>query len=61
MPSKIIMPEILKEIRRGNPDARITILIATGCHRETTEDELIFKFGREIVDREYIHPRLRRK
>ena len=33
VPSRIIMPLILKEIRRGNPDADITILISTGLHR----------------------------
>ena len=57
VPSKIIMPEMLSEIRKGNPDANITILIATGCHRGTTKDELISKFGEEIVENEniYIH------
>ena len=57
VPSKIIMPLMLQEIRRGNPDARITILIATGCHRGTTKEELVFKFGEEIVKNEdiYIH------
>jgi len=57
VPSKIIMPLMLEEIRKGNPDANITILIATGCHRGTTKDELISKFGEEIVNNEniYIH------
>ena len=57
VPSKIIMPLMLGEIRKGNPDAKITILIATGCHRGTTKHELIFKFGEEIVENEniYIH------
>ncbi len=57
VPSKKIMPYILEEIRKGNPDADITILIATGCHRGTTKDELIGKFGEEIVSNEkiYIH------
>lgn len=57
VPSKIIMPLMLEEIRKGNPDANITILIATGCHRGTTKDELISKFGSEIVEKEniYIH------
>ena len=39
VPSKVIMPAMLDEIRKGNPDADITILIATGCHRGTTKDE----------------------
>ena len=41
MPSQITMPLLLQEIRKGNPDAQITILIATGCHRKTTLEELI--------------------
>ena len=57
VPSKVIMPLMLEEIRKGSPDANITILIATGCHRGTTKDELIAKFGEEIVKNEniYIH------
>ena len=54
VPSKLIIPLMLREIRRGNPGAEITILIATGCHRSTTKDELISKFGEEIVEREKI-------
>ncbi len=54
VPSKIIMPQMLTEIRKGNPNADITILIATGCHRGTTEDELILKFGEDIVKNEKI-------
>ena len=52
VPSKVIMPLMLEEIRSGNPDAEITILIATGLHRTTTLDELKSKFGDEIVSRE---------
>lgn len=57
VPSKIIMPLMLEEIRKGSPDAEITILISTGCHRGTTKDELVSKFGPEIVGSEkiYIH------
>ncbi|MBO5338992.1 MAG: nickel-dependent lactate racemase [Clostridia bacterium] len=57
VPSKLIIPNMLKEIREGSPDAKITILIATGCHRGTTRDELISKFGEDIVKNEniYIH------
>lgn len=54
VPSKAIVPLMLEEIRRGNPAAQITILIATGCHRATTREELIAKFGAEIVERETI-------
>ncbi len=57
VPSRLIIPPMLSEIRAGNPDADITILIATGCHRGTTKDELVAKFGEEIVKNEkiYIH------
>lgn len=57
VPSRVIVPFMLKEIREGNPDADITILIATGCHRGTTKEELIAKFGETIVENEkiYIH------
>ncbi len=54
VPSRLLMPLLLKEIRRGNPDAEITILIATGCHRGTTREELADKFGPEIIRSERI-------
>ena len=57
VPSKVIMPLMLEEIRKGNPNAQITILISTGCHRETTKEELEAKFGPEIMANEkiYVH------
>lgn len=54
VPSKIIIPLMLEEIRKGNPDADITLLISTGLHRETTKEELIGKFGEDIVAAEKI-------
>lgn len=54
VPSKVIMPLMLGEIRKGNPNADITILISTGCHRETTKEELEAKFGPEIMANEKI-------
>ena len=54
VPSRQILPLMLDEIRTGNPGGGITILIATGCHRGSSREELIHKFGREIVDRERI-------
>lgn len=54
VPSKQIIPFMLEEIRSTAPDARVTLLIATGCHRGTTKDELIAKFGEEIVQNENI-------
>lgn len=54
VPSKLTLPILLEEIRAGNPDADITILIATGLHRPTTEEEQRRMFGDEIVDHEKI-------
>ena len=54
VPSKIIIPLMLEEIRKTNPNADITLLIATGFHRLTTKEELINKFGEKIVDEEKI-------
>lgn len=54
VPSRVIMPHILEELRKGSPDIDITILIATGFHRATTREELIGKFGEEIVTSEKI-------
>ena len=54
VPSKVLVPPMLDAIRRGAPEAEITILIATGCHRGTTLEELTEKFGPEIVAKERI-------
>ena len=54
VPSKLTLPILLREIREGNPDAEITILIATGLHRPTTEAEQRRMFGDAIVDHEKI-------
>ena len=54
VPSRVIMPLMLDEIRAGNPDAEITILVATGLHRTTTVEELTSKFGEGIVSKERI-------
>lgn len=54
MPSKITLPLLLKEIRKGNPCADITILIGTGLHRPPTEAEQRQMFGDRIVDEEKI-------
>jgi len=54
VPSKDILPEMLRQLRQGSPDIRITLLVATGCHRDTTKSELIAKLGHEIVGSERI-------
>ncbi|MBR2624920.1 MAG: nickel-dependent lactate racemase [Lentisphaeria bacterium] len=54
VPSKFIIPEMLRRLRLGNGQIDITILIATGCHRQTTLKELTAKFGEDIVKNEKI-------
>lgn len=54
VPSRHIIPFMLKEIRQGNANADITLLIATGFHRPTTREELVNKFGEAVVDNEKI-------
>jgi nickel-dependent lactate racemase len=54
VPSQIITPLILAEIRLKNPQANITILISTGTHRASTREELVEKFGLSIVEKEHI-------
>ena len=54
VPSKVIIPPMLRELRRGNPEIQITILIATGFHRATADAELRRKFGDDIVGQEKI-------
>src|SRR5271166_6314898 len=54
VPSKIITPILLRRIRSAQPDANVKILVATGFHRPSTRQELIDKYGQEIVDHEKI-------
>ncbi|MBO5746643.1 MAG: nickel-dependent lactate racemase [Clostridia bacterium] len=57
VPSKVIIPPMLEEIKSVNPDADITVLIATGCHRGTTREELVAKFGEDVLNQVniYVH------
>ena len=54
VPSRDILPAMLRELREGNPDIEITLLVATGFHRLTTMDELLHKLGPEIAGSEKI-------
>jgi len=54
VPSKHIIPFMLEELREGNPDIAITLLVATGFHRLTDDKELRAKLGDKIVDEEKI-------
>ena len=54
VPTKIMAPLLLDEIRRFNPDADVTFLVATGFHRACTEQELVDKFGEHLTKTEKI-------
>ena len=51
VPSKDILPNMFDDLKKGSPDISITLLVATGFHRPTTEKELEAKLGREIMDK----------
>jgi nickel-dependent lactate racemase len=50
VPTKVIFPEVIKEIRSSNPTCPITILVGTGSHRNTSKEELDDKFGPGVLD-----------
>jgi nickel-dependent lactate racemase len=52
VPSALTLPILLRRIRAANPEIKISILIATGFHRATTHEEMVAKFGAEIVTNE---------
>lgn len=54
VPSRDILPAMLQELREGAPDIDITLLVATGCHRGTTAEELKAKLGDGIFAKEKI-------
>ena len=54
VPSRDILPPMLKALRQGNPEIEITLLVATGFHRLTTKAELVNKLGQEIAENEKI-------
>lgn len=54
VPSRHILPFMLAELREGNPDIEITLLVATGFHRPSGAAELEAKLGSEIYHRERI-------
>ncbi|NQT27104.1 nickel-dependent lactate racemase [candidate division KSB1 bacterium] len=54
VPSWLTLPILLERIRKIEPSIEITILVATGYHRETTQDEMVALFGEKIVSEESI-------
>ena len=54
VPSGVTMPIELRRIHAAAPDARVRILVATGMHRPSTHEELVNKYGEDIVNNEEI-------
>ena len=54
VPSRDILPPMLAQLRQGNPDIQVTLLVATGFHRLTTTAELVSKLGEKIAAEEKI-------
>ena len=50
VPSRDILPNMVAELREGNPEIKITLLVSTGFHRPTTEAELRAKLGDELYE-----------
>lgn len=50
VPSRDIIPNMLLELREGNPDIEVTLLVATGFHRPTSTAELAAKLGSRIME-----------
>ena len=50
VPSRDILPNMVRELREGSPDIRITLLVATGFHRPTSIEELRSKLGDELYE-----------
>ena len=50
VPSRDILPHMIRELRQGSPDIEITLLVATGCHRAASSAELEAKLGRELME-----------
>ena len=50
-PTQKILPFIFKELAEGGVSAdNITLVCGTGCHRPLTREEMIRKFGHEVVE-----------
>ena len=52
VPSRDILPNMFRELREGSPEIDITLLVATGFHRPSGEEELRAKLGHDCRDRE---------
>ena len=50
VPSRDILPEMIHDLRGGNPDMEIHLLVATGFHRPTSTAELRSKLGEDLYE-----------
>ena len=50
VPSKDILPNMIRELREGSPEIKITLLVSTGFHRPPTIEELRNKLGDELYE-----------
>ena len=50
VPSKDILPNMVRELREGSPDIKISLLVSTGFHRPTTAEELRGKLGDALFE-----------
>ena len=51
-PQKLILPFVLDELNEaGIKNSEIKLVIATGTHRDMTENEILERFGEEIINR----------
>ena len=51
-PQKRIIPFILKELNEGGvSDDQVTLIIGTGTHRDMTKEDILERFGDELVNR----------
>ncbi len=52
VPNRLILPPVLETLgRSGIPRERVTLLIATGLHRPSTEEEIVSMVGQEVAER----------
>ncbi|HEY1828693.1 MAG TPA: nickel-dependent lactate racemase [Acidimicrobiales bacterium] len=52
MPNRTVLPPLLDELaRRGVPVDHVTLICATGTHRQATHQEMVELVGPEIVER----------
>jgi nickel-dependent lactate racemase len=51
-PQKLILPFVLNELNSaGVKNSQIKLIIATGTHRDMTPEEILERFGQDIIDR----------